>query len=107
MSILPDPRIDRNHQEKRRAKMDKATPVRNSGRGFRKGDAVWKNYLIDYKHNAKSFSLNIKGWAKHTKDAWNDDHKIPMIKVIFEDNTQVASIPWDTLVELEELREME
>lgn len=91
-----------NHREKRQAKMDGATPVRNSGRGFRKGDAVWNDYLVDYKHNAKTFTLTAKNWAKHAKDAWNEDHRIPMVKVIFEDGTEVAMIPWDTLVELEE-----
>jgi hypothetical protein len=107
VSILPDPRVDRNHQEKRRAKRDGATQVRNSGRGFRKGDAVWRGYLVDYKHNAKSFSLNLKAWSKHAKDAWNEEHKIPMIKVIFEDDTQLAIVPWDVIVELESYREVE
>ena len=91
-----------NHREKRQAKMDGATPVRNSGRGFHKGDAVWRDYLVDYKHNAKTFTLTNKSWAKHAKDAWNEGHKIPMIKVIFEDGTEVAMVPWDTLVALEE-----
>lgn len=92
-----------NHREKRQAKMDGATPVKNSGRGFKKGDAVWKNYLVDYKHNAKSFTLTNKAWAKHAKDAWNDNHRTPMIKVIFEDGTEVAMIPWDMLKALEDV----
>jgi hypothetical protein len=95
-----------NHREKRQAKKDGATPVRNSGRGFRKGDATWRNYLIDYKHNAKSFSLNLKGWQKHSIDAWNEGHKIPMIKVIFEDKTELAIIPWDVLEYLEKKNEL-
>lgn len=90
-----------NHREKRQAKKDGATPVRNSGRGFRKGDAVWRDYLVDYKHNAKSFSLSLKNWKKHSTDAWNDSHKTAMIKVIFEDGTELAIIPWDVLDYLE------
>jgi hypothetical protein len=90
-----------NHREKRQAKKDGATVVTNSGRGFRKGDAVWRNYLMDYKHNAKTFSLSLKNWRKHSIDAWNEGHKIPMIKVIFEDGTELAIIPWDVLEFLE------
>lgn len=94
-----------NHREKRQAKMDGAVPVRNSGRGFRKGDAVWRDYLVDYKHNAKTFTLSNKAWAKHAKDAWNENHRIPMIKIIFEDGTELAVIPWDTLKALETIED--
>jgi hypothetical protein len=51
--------------------------------------------------------LNLKAWSKHAKDAWNEEHKIPMIKVIFEDDTQLAIVPWDVIVELESYREVE
>jgi hypothetical protein len=92
-----------NYREKRQARKDGATPVPNSGRGFRKGDAVWRTYLVDYKHNAKSFTLTSKAWAKHGRDAWNDSHKDPMIKVIFEDGTEIAIVSWDCLVALEQI----
>jgi len=86
--------------ERREAKLDQARPVKNSGRGERKGDAVLNNqFLIDYKHNAKSFVLSKKNWDKHAKDAWNDGHYEPLIKVIFDDNSAVAIIEWNTFKE--------
>ena len=36
--------------ENQEAKRDKAKPVKNSGRGFRKGDATFHRFLLDYKH---------------------------------------------------------
>lgn len=87
--------------EKRESKLDNARPVKNSGRGEKKGDAVYKDkFLIDYKHNAKSFTLNKKNWDKHAKDAWNDGHFEPLIKVVFADNSSVAIIEWNTFKEL-------
>jgi hypothetical protein len=93
--------MNNNHREKREAKKDGAKPVRNSGRGFRKGDATWREFLIDYKHNAKSFTLTLKAWRKHATDAWNEDHRIPCIKVVYEDGTEVGIVPWDTVRMLE------
>lgn len=91
-----------NRKEQRQAKKDGAKVVSNSGRGFVKGDAMWKDYLVDYKHNAKTFTLSNVNWQKHAADSWKEDHRIPMVKVIFEDGTELAIIPWDMLVKLEE-----
>ena len=43
--------------EKEEIKKDKAKGVKNSGRGFKKGDAVLNKFLVDYKHNEKTFTL--------------------------------------------------
>lgn len=87
--------------EKREAALDGAKLVKNSGRGFRKGDAVLDGtWLIDYKHNEFSFTLKSTAWSKHCKDAWNDGHYSPAIKVIFGDRRMVAIIDWDEFVEL-------
>lgn len=91
--------------EKREASRDGAKPVKNSGRGFRKGDAVLDgDWLIDYKHNQSSFTLNSVAWSKHCKDAWNEGHLNPAIKVVFGDGRMVAIIDWDDFAELRDRR---
>ena len=55
--------------EAREIKMDGARPVKNSGRGLRKGDAVLYDLLIDYKDYTESFTINRKKWLKHAKDS--------------------------------------
>lgn len=45
-------------------------PQKNSGRGkHSKGDAIWGRFLVDVKEYSKSFSLNVKMWAKVSTDA--------------------------------------
>jgi hypothetical protein len=91
--------------ERREAKIDGAKLVPNSGRGYKKGDAVLDGWLIDYKHNASSFTLTRDNWKKHSKDAWNDGHYEPLIKVVFSDNSSVAIIDWDAFIQLKEAGE--
>lgn len=86
--------------EEREAKLDGATPVKNSGRGAAKGDAKWHEFLIDYKHNTKSFTINKKKWQKHAKDAWNDDHREPLYSVVLDDEVKVAVIDWHYLSDM-------
>lgn len=89
--------------ERREAKRDGAVPVKNSGRGFKKGDSVQDGeWLVDYKHNEFTFTLKATAWAKHSKDAWNDGHYKPLIKVIFGDGRMVAIVDWDDFLELKE-----
>lgn len=92
-------------QEKREARMDGATLVPNSGRGFRKGDAVLDDWLIDYKHNNVTFSITVKNWRKHKKDAWNDGRKEPVYKVVLEDDVKVAVIDWEHFLDYKKLLE--
>ena len=87
--------------EKREAALDGAKLVKNSGRGFKKGDAVLDgNWLIDYKHNDRSFTLKSSAWSKHCRDAWNDGQYNPAIKVVFGDGRMVAIVDWDDFNEL-------
>lgn len=87
---------DYNYAEKRAAKKDGAKLVANSGRGFKKGDAIlYDEWLVDYKNNEKTFTLKSTAWAKHSKDAWNDGHYKPLIKVNFGDGRSVVIIDWD------------
>jgi hypothetical protein len=57
--------------------------VKNSGRGQVKGDATWKDFVVDYKEYGKSFSINQDAWAKICTDAMkNDRNKSPLLKLI-------------------------
>lgn len=92
-------------------KRDKAKAQKNSGRGpYQKGDALWYNFVVDYKESAKSVSLNKDMWAKICTDAFRvDTKKNPALKLIIgEGNSKVrlAVIEWEILSELlEELNE--
>jgi hypothetical protein len=88
--------------EKEEAKRDGARTVKNSGRGFRKGDATMNKFLLDYKHNGKSFTLTQKFWKKFSKDAWNNNYKYPCISVVMGDDseTKVAIIDWEVFKDL-------
>lgn len=91
--------------EKREAMRDGASLVPNSGRGKLKGDAVDGEYLVDYKHNERSFTLNVDAWLKHSRDAWNEIQGEPLIKVIFGDGTRVVMISEDQFNYLRESTE--
>lgn len=88
--------------EKSEAKRDNAKPVKNSGRGIKKGDAEYHNFLLDYKHNGSSFTLTRKAWLKMKKDAWNSNYKYPCISVVLgeDSDTKVAVIDWEVFKEL-------
>ena len=88
--------------EKEEIKKDKAKAVKNSGRGFRKGDATMNEFVIDYKHNGKTFTLTRTNWIKLRKDAWNSTYKHPCLSVVFgeDSDVKVAIIEWDVFKEL-------
>ena len=88
--------------EGQEAKRDKARPVKNSGRGFRKGDATFHRFLLDYKHNGSSFTLSRSAWIKHRKDAWREQYRYPCISVVLgeDSDTKVAIMDWEVFKEL-------
>lgn len=88
--------------EKEEIKKDKAKAIKNSGRGFKKGDASLFRFLVDYKHNGKSFTLSHKNWLKMKKDSWNSNYKYPCISVVLgvDSETKVAIIDWEVFKEL-------
>lgn len=88
--------------EKREAKIDGAKPVKNSGRGLKKGDAVMNQFVVDYKHNGKTFTLTRDSWIKLRKDAWKSNYKHPLISVVLGDDSdvKVAIVEWHVLKEL-------
>lgn len=83
--------------EGRQAKLDGAKLVPNSGRGAQKGDATWGKFLIDYKHNTKSFTLSKKAWLKHSADSWDSDQREPAIVAVLDDEVAVAIVEWALL----------
>jgi DNA-binding FadR family transcriptional regulator len=88
--------------EAREAKIDNAKPVKNSGRGFQKGDATFHRFLLDYKHNSSSFSLTRAAWLKHRKDAWRSQYRYPCISVVLgeDSDVKVAIIDWQVFKDL-------
>jgi hypothetical protein len=90
--------------EKQEIKKDKAKAVKNSGRGLRKGDATLYRFLLDYKHNASTFTLTHQSWTKMRKDAWRSEYRYPCISVVLGENSdvKVAIIDWDVFKDLVE-----
>lgn len=88
--------------EKQEIKKDGAKGVKNSGRGLKKGDATFHKFLLDYKHNASTYTLSREAWIKMRKDAWRSNYRYPCISVVLGDNsdTKVAIIDWEVFKEL-------
>lgn len=88
--------------EKEEIKKDRAKAVKNSGRGMKKGDATLHKFLVDYKHNGKTFTLTFDAWKKMRKDAWNSNYRHPCISVVLGENSEskVAIVDWDVFMDL-------
>lgn len=93
--------------EKSEAKRDGARQQKNSGRGdYSKGDAQWKDFVVDYKEYESSISISQKIWAKICTDTFKvSRNKFPVLKLILgKDNskTRLAVIEWSLLEQLVE-----
>ena len=88
--------------EKSESKRIGAKQHKNSGRNNTKGDASWKNFVIDFKEVGKSFTLNKDVWAKAVTDALKKNADPAIIVVIGEANTKtrLAIIEMDMLEQL-------
>jgi len=64
---------------------------KNSGRNTKKGDASWKNFVIDFKEVGKSFTLNKDVWAKAVTDALKSNADPAIVVVIGENNKNKTS----------------
>jgi hypothetical protein len=75
---------------------------KNSGRNMIKGDASWKNFVIDFKEVSKSFTLNAKVWAKATTDALKSGGDPAIVVVLGESGrkTRLAIIEMAVLEQL-------
>jgi len=90
--------------EKSESKRIGAKQHKNSGRNMQKGDASWKEFVIDFKEVGKSFTLNKEVWAKATTDAIRNGKDPAIVVVIGEGNTKIrlAIIAMDMLEQLTE-----
>lgn len=90
--------------ERSEVKRDGAKAQKNSGRGdYQKGDAQWKQFLVDYKEASKSFNLNKEVWAKICTDTFKVNRDMyPALKIILgtESKVRLGLIEWAVLEEL-------
>ena len=99
--------------EKNEIKRDGAKAQKNSGRGkIAKGDAQWREFVVDYKEYGKGFSISRDVWAKICTDAWKVDRdKHPLLKLILgagAHKTRLAVIEFSVLEDiLERLEELD
>jgi outer membrane phospholipase A len=90
--------------ERSESKRIGAKQHKNSGRNMQKGDASWKDFVIDFKEVGKSFTLNKDVWAKATTDAIKNK-KDPAIFVVIgngDSKVRLAIIAVDMLEQLME-----
>ena len=90
--------------ERSEVKRDNAKAQKNSGRGdYQKGDAQWKNFLVDYKEASKSFNLNKDVWSKICTDTFKVNRDMhPALKIILgiDSKVRLGIIEWAILEQL-------
>lgn len=90
--------------ERSESKRINAIKHKNSGRNTKKGDATWRNFIVDFKEASKSFTLNQDVWAKAATDSIKAgiDKSPAIVVVLGEGNKKVrlAIIEFDLLDEL-------
>ena len=94
--------------ERSLAKKDGAKLQPNSGRGYRKGDAIWRGHLVDYKEYAKSYSITQKNWEKMRRDAWGEGRLAPCVSIQFDAGDRVVVVDYyDYVALLDKIDELE
>ncbi len=95
--------------ERSEVKRDGAKAQKNSGRGdYQKGDAQWKQFVVDYKEASSSFTLNKQVWSKICTDTFKVNRDMhPALKIIIgnESRVRLGIIEWTVLEELIEFWE--
>jgi hypothetical protein len=92
--------------ERGEAKRIGARLHKNSGRHTIKGDATWKNYVVDIKEYSKSFSLSQNVWAKIVTDCLRvDKSKSPALIIVLGEANKKTRLAVVELSELERLIE--
>jgi len=90
--------------EKNESKRIGAKQHKNSGRNTKKGDATWRNFVVDFKEASKSFTINQDVWAKAVTDSIKAGvDKSPAIVIILGEGnkkTRLAVIEFDLLDQL-------
>jgi hypothetical protein len=83
--------------ERGEAKRIGAKLHKNSGRGMKKADMSWNDYIVDSKEYSKSFSLSQDVWAKIVTDTLKvDKSKSPALLIVLGEThkTRLAIIEW-------------
>jgi hypothetical protein len=93
--------------ERGEVKRDGAKAQKNSGRGaYQKGDAIWNDFVVDYKEYSKSISISREIWAKICTDTFKvSREKYPVLKLILgeeKQKTRLAVIEWSLFEQMEE-----
>ena len=93
--------------ERGEVKRDGAKAQKNSGRGkIQKGDAIWNDFVVDYKEYSKSISISQSIWAKICTDTFKVSRdKYPLLKLILGEGsskTRLAVIEWSLFEQMEE-----
>jgi len=95
--------------ERSEVKRDGAKAQKNIGRGeYQKGDAQWKQFVVDYKEASSSFTLNKQVWSKICTDTFKVNRDMhPALKIIIgnESRVRLGIIEWTVLEELIEFWE--
>ena len=92
--------------EKSEGKRIGAKLIKNSGRGQKKGDATWQNFVVDFKEVGKSFTLNKDVWAKAVTDALRSNADPAIVVVLGEtQKTRLAVIELSLLEQILEERD--
>jgi hypothetical protein len=87
--------------EKNEGKRIGAKLHKNSGRNTKKGDATWRNFVVDFKEVGKSFTLNKDVWAKAVTDALRSNADPAIVVVIGEtQKTRLAVIELSLLEQI-------
>lgn len=73
---------------------DGATPVKNSGRGLNKGDAILEPFLVDYKEYGKSFGVTKEMWAKVSTDSIKNGRRQPALKLVIGREGEARTRLW-------------
>ncbi len=90
--------------EKNESKRIGAKQHKNSGRNTQKGDATWRDFVVDFKESAKSFTVTQDIWAKAVTDSMKAgvDKSPAIVLILGEGNkkTRLAIIEFDLLDQL-------
>ena len=90
--------------ERGEAKRIGAKLHKNSGRNYTKGDASWRDYVVDFKEYEKSFSVTQEVWAKVVTDCMKVDRsKSPAILLTLGSGSKKTRLAIIELSELERL----
>ena len=96
---------DYNKREKSEAKRMGAKTTKNSGRGMRKGDGTWHNFLVDWKFAKASFKLDKNVWAKVVTDTLKSDkEKNPALIIVLGEGNETVRL---AIIEQEVLEQLD